>query len=93
MIDNPIIEILIVLLFGFCLGCLFMIWYLTKVTRNVFVRIASIIGAKFKGTEISLKDLLKGVSTVVDKSLEEVEKAEREESLTRKINGGKNKSH
>lgn len=63
---------------GFCAGCLFTLWYLNRFVKNLLFGIAKLIGPKFKNTDISFKDLLSGINTVIEKSLKEVERAEEE---------------
>lgn len=74
MIDNPIIQFLTVLCFGFCAGVLFTIWYLLRFIKSPILKFATAFSAKIKSSDVSLKQLAKGITTVIDKSLEEVER-------------------
>ena len=73
MIDNPIIQVLVVLLFGFCLGILFTLWYMFRFLKIPIMEFAAALSARIKTTNISLKQLLRGITIVIDKSLEEIE--------------------
>jgi len=74
MIDNPLIQFLTVLCFGFCIGVLFTIWYLLRFIRMPVLKFLTALSTKVKSSDISLKQLAKGITTVIDKSLEEVER-------------------
>jgi len=78
MLDNPLIQFLVVLFFGFCLGILFMEWYMVRITKNIMYKIISLIGHKIKTTDISFKEVLRGINSVLDKAIEEVESERKE---------------
>ena len=72
MID-PIIQSLNLVLLGFVTGVLFTLWYVFRFLKIPIMQFAAALGARIKTTNISLKQLLKGITTVIDKSLEEIE--------------------
>jgi len=73
LIDNPIFQVMVVLLFGFCLGVLFTLWYMFRFLKIPIMQFAAALSARIKSTNIDFKQLVRGITTVIDKSLEEIE--------------------
>jgi len=72
MIDNPIIEFLLVLFAGFCLGVVVSTWYVFRLSKNVVLKAVTLIGVKVKRSDVTFEDFWNVVNTIINKSLEEV---------------------
>jgi len=75
MIESSWVEVLVLVLFGFCTGILFTLWYVFHVIKSITLNLAVKIGASFKVQELSVREVVKTITNVIEKSLDEVELA------------------
>lgn len=76
MIDNPIIEMLLLIFTGFCIGIVVYQWYIFRVGKNVFLKLVALIGVKIKSSDITAKQVWNIVNNIIDRILEETEREE-----------------
>ena len=69
MIENPVIQFIVVLLFGFCLGILFMIWYI--------LHMIAVLSLRTKIKELTYKEIINIVIRILSNSIKEVELAKK----------------
>ncbi len=84
MIENEIFQLLNMFLFGLCVGVLLTIWYVMRILKGTGLRILTLISARIKPSDISMAKILKGINTVIDKSLEEVERGQKKDKKDNK---------
>lgn len=83
MIENPILQFVVVLLFGFCLGIIFYQWYIFRVGKNIAVKIIEVFGSSIGLKQVSYKDLAIIIARILEKSVEEVEIAKQSKTKER----------
>ncbi len=91
MIDNPIIETGLLILFGVCIGVLIHQWYTFRLIKNVVLKCVSIVGVKVKGKDVTAEQLWSILSSIVEKTFDEVKDDQFKESFKTKIESTVNK--
>lgn len=76
MIENPIIQSLILILFGISLGMQINMWYMFRLAKNVFLKLIAILGVKLKATDVTPKEAWDIINNIATKLFEEVEDEE-----------------
>ena len=76
MIENPIIQTVVLVLFGISLGMQISMWYWTRVAKNVFFKLIAVLGIKLKATDMTAKRAWTIINNIASKLLEEVEDEE-----------------
>lgn len=85
MIENPIIQAIILILFGISLGMQISMWYWGRIAKNVFFKLIAVLGVKLKATDMTAKRAWIIINNIANKLLEEVEDEEGERKLKDEI--------
>jgi len=85
MIENPIIQAVVLILFGISLGMQLSMWYWTRIAKNVFFKLIAVLGIKLKATDMTAKQAWIIINNIASKLLEEVEDEEGKKTFKNKI--------